>query len=96
LTINPAALSSLNAKLILSERKLTSEEGLPIRSWYKHQIYAPGFYTGYAVKTLPGAREAIEQKKWKAADEQLARLGSILQQEAELIESLAAEIEKGQ
>ena len=96
LTINPASLPGLNAKLILSERKLTSEDGLPIRPWYKHQIYAPGFYTGYAVKTLPGVREAIEQRKWKEADEQLARVGSILQQEAELIESLAAEIEKGQ
>jgi N-acetylated-alpha-linked acidic dipeptidase len=96
LRVNPAALSSLNAKLIESERKLTSPDGLPIRPWYKHQIYAPGFYTGYGVKTLPGAREAIEQKKWKEADEQLAREGTILEDEAQLIESLATEMEKGQ
>jgi N-acetylated-alpha-linked acidic dipeptidase len=96
LTINPAALASVNAQLILSERKLTSPDGLPIRPWYKHQVYAPGFYTGYGVKTLPGAREAIEQKKWKEADEQLAREGAVLQDEAQLIESLATELEKGQ
>jgi N-acetylated-alpha-linked acidic dipeptidase len=96
LAIHSAALAPLNAKLISSERKLTSSDGLPIRPWYKHQVYAPGFYTGYGVKTLPGVREAIEQKKWKEADEQLARVGAILQDEAQLIESLAAELEKGQ
>jgi N-acetylated-alpha-linked acidic dipeptidase len=66
--------NSLNKKLMLSEHVLTSESGLPRRSWYKHQIYAPGFYTGYGVKTLPGVREAIEQKKWKEAQEQIVKL----------------------
>jgi N-acetylated-alpha-linked acidic dipeptidase len=89
------SLESLNAKLILSERKLTNDEGLPRRPWYKHLIYAPGYYTGYGVKTVPGVREAIEQKKWKEADEQLARVGAALQDEAALIESAAAELENG-
>src|SRR2546430_13473841 len=44
------------------------------RSWYRHQIYAPGFYTGYGVKTLPGVREAIEQKNWRETDDQVPRL----------------------
>lgn len=54
-----------------SERFLTTEQGLPRRPWYKHSIYAPGFYTGYGVKTLPGVREAIEQRNWSEANEQI-------------------------
>src|SRR5262249_52597566 len=55
------ALAELNRKLIESERRLTSAQGLPRRPWYKHVLYAPGVYTGYGVKTMPGVREAIEQ-----------------------------------
>ena len=89
-----ASLKELNAKLILSERKLTNPDGLPRRSWYKHMIYAPGFYTGYGVKTVPGVREAIEEKKWKEADEQIARVGTLLQDEAALIESAATDLDR--
>ncbi|MGD0922238.1 MAG: M28 family metallopeptidase [Terriglobia bacterium] len=89
-----APLRTVNAKLIESERQLTSPEGLPGRPWFKHQIYAPGAYTGYGVKTIPGVREAIEQKKWKEADEQVARVGKILEGEAALIDSAASELEK--
>ena len=46
---------------------------LPNRPWFKHQIYAPGFYTGYGVKTLPAVRESIEQKQWKLAEEQIVQ-----------------------
>jgi len=56
------APATLNAKLIQSERLLTTAEGLPNRPWFEHLIYAPGFYTGYGVKTIPGVREAIEQE----------------------------------
>ncbi len=70
--------NSLNKKLMLAEQALTSEDGLPRRPWYKHQIYAPGFYTGYGVKTLPGVREAIEEKDWKEAQEQIGVLTSTL------------------
>ncbi len=70
--------NSLNKKLMFAEHVLTSESGLPRRSWYKHQIYAPGFYTGYGVKTLPGVREAIEQKNWKEAQEQIVKLAGTL------------------
>ncbi|MFM7486510.1 MAG: M28 family metallopeptidase, partial [Cytophagales bacterium] len=64
-------LANLNKLLYQSERKLLTEGGLPRRAWYKHTIYAPGFYTGYGVKTLPGIREAIEQRNWKEAQEQI-------------------------
>ena len=92
----PAASSiqSLNAKLIQSERKLTSGDGLPGRPWFKHMIYAPGFYTGYGVKTIPGVREAIEQKKWKEAEQQISVVSAVLQDEVSLIDSASDELEK--
>ena len=89
-----APLSPLNALLVQSERKLTSPEGLPGRPWYKHEIYAPGVYTGYGVKTMPAVRESIEQKKWKQADEGIIEVGRILAAEAALINSAAEELEK--
>ena len=93
-TLDPAAIRRVNALLIESERKLALPDGLPGRPWYKHQIYAPGFYTGYAVKTLPGAREAIEQKKWQEAEHEIARVASVLQAEAQLIDAAAEELKK--
>lgn len=69
---------NLNKLLFQSERKLLSETGLPRRPWYKHTIYAPGFYTGYGVKTLPGIREAIEQRNWKEAQEQIESVTAAL------------------
>jgi N-acetylated-alpha-linked acidic dipeptidase len=66
-----ANLANLNKLLYQSERKFIAEKGLPRRPWYKHTIYAPGFYTGYGVKTLPGVREAIEQRNWTEAQEQI-------------------------
>ena len=62
---------SFNQSLYRAEQQLLNETGLPRRAWYKHTIYAPGFYTGYGVKTMPGIREAIEQRKWKEAQEQI-------------------------
>ncbi len=61
----------LDESLLQLERSLTQPEGLPRRSWYQHLIYAPGFYTGYGVKTLPGIREAIEQRDWSEASQQI-------------------------
>lgn len=60
-----------NQALYRAEQQLLSVQGLPRRSWFKHTIYAPGFYTGYGVKTMPGIREAIEQRDWKEAQEQM-------------------------
>jgi N-acetylated-alpha-linked acidic dipeptidase len=93
LTISPATLQAVNSQLLQSERKLTSSEGLPRRPWFQHLIYAPGAYTGYGVKTIPGVREAIEQKKWKEADEQIVRVANALQDEAALVDSAARRLE---
>lgn len=60
-----------NQSLYRAEQQLLSAQGLPRRGWFKHTIYAPGFYTGYGVKTMPGIREAIEQKNWVEAQEQM-------------------------
>ncbi len=79
---------AVNAKLIESERRLTDNAGLPGRPWFRHMIYAPGFYTGYGVKTIPGVREAIEQKRWQEADEQIQRVAAILLKEADLLEEI--------
>jgi N-acetylated-alpha-linked acidic dipeptidase len=87
-----AALAEVNRLLIESERKLTTPEGLPNRPWYMHQIYAPGFYTGYSVKTIPAVREAIESKEWKQADAAIVIVGQVLQDEATLISSAAAKL----
>jgi len=62
---------ALDSELRKIELSLITERGLPRRPWYKHEIYAPGFYTGYGAKTLPGVREAIEQHKWDEAAEQI-------------------------
>ncbi len=77
----------LDEILMKTERALTNNAGLPRRDWFKHQIYAPGFYTGYGVKTLPAVREAIEQRDWKEAGEQISIV-------AKTIEKFAAEIDK--
>ena len=84
----------VNAKLIESERRLTDAAGLPGRPWFRHMIYAPGFYTGYGVKTIPGVREAIEQKRWQEADEQIQRAGRILTREADLLDEATAALTK--
>jgi N-acetylated-alpha-linked acidic dipeptidase len=73
-----AKKTALNALLMHAEQQLTSEDGLPRRGWYRHQIYAPGFYTGYGVKTLPGVREAIEQENWEEAQQQIGKLAGTL------------------
>lgn len=84
--LTEAQAKAANALLIQSERKLLSDAGLPRREWFRHQIYAPGFYTGYGVKTLPGVREAIEQKNWAEAT---AQVGVI----ARTLEGFAAQID---
>jgi len=89
-----ASGTAVNRQLMAVERALTLPDGLPNRPWYQNQIYAPGLYTGYDVKTLPGVRESIEQKQWKAADEQAVRLGKVLGNASEKIQSAAAELER--
>ncbi len=75
----PAAQVELDRILIDAERALTRAEGLPGRPWYRHQVYAPGLYTGYGVKTLPAVREALEQRDWDLASEQVAVVARTLE-----------------
>ena len=73
-----ARRQEINRLFIDLERQLTREEGLPRRPWFVHHVYAPGYYTGYGVKTLPGVREAIEQRNFAEAQQQIDKLGEVL------------------
>ena len=84
----------LNEILYKAERSLINDKGLPRRPWYKHQIYAPGYYTGYGVKTLPGIREAIEQRNWKEAQENIEIVSRTMEAYIAEIEKAKAIIEK--
>ena len=79
---------AINELLYTSERLLTRDEGLVGRNWYKHHIYAPGFYTGYGVKTIPGVREAIEQRDYEKVSEQIDIAADVLNRMADRIETL--------
>ena len=88
--LDAARLEALDAALRVAERKLTHAEGLPRRPWFKHVLHAPGFYTGYGVKTLPGVREAIEQRSWREAEEQAVHAARAIEAYADWIASAAA------
>ena len=76
--LSQASIQQLNTLLYQSERKLLLPGGLPNRQWYKHAIYAPGYYTGYGVKTLPGIREAIEGRRWQEAQQQITEAAKVM------------------
>ncbi len=78
---------ALNETIYKAEQQLLAPAGLPRRPWYKHSIYAPGFYTGYGVKTMPGIREAIEERNWTEAKQQIAAVSAT-------INALAAYLDK--
>ena len=87
-------LRVLNRQLLDSERRLLDPDGLPRRPWYKHLLYAPGVYTGYAVKTVPGVREAIEAKDWAEADAEVVRVSKALAAESAHIDELVKVLER--
>ncbi len=76
--LDEARQIKLNHILYMAERSLLQVKGLPRRPWYRHQVYAPGFYTGYGVKTVPGIREAIEQRYWEEAQENIERVAKTM------------------
>ncbi len=82
LTRNARMLGAIDRDIYLSERDLAGERGLPRRPWFQHTIYAPGFYTGYGVKTMPGIREALEQRNKAEAVEQAAVVAAAVQRMA--------------
>jgi N-acetylated-alpha-linked acidic dipeptidase len=92
-SIPAASLKTLNEELSQSERKLTSPSGLPRRPWMQHLIYAPGWYTGYSAKTLPGPREAIEERRYADADAQIVLVAHAIEDEAHYVEHLAAKLD---
>jgi N-acetylated-alpha-linked acidic dipeptidase len=81
-------LATINAKIYAAEQSLLMANGLPRRPWYKHSLYAPGFYTGYGVKTIPGVREAIEQKDWSETRSQIGEVAAAINRLAAYLETL--------
>jgi N-acetylated-alpha-linked acidic dipeptidase len=94
--LTPDQIGAINKGLIQSERHLTDTAGLPRRAWYRHMLYAPGFYTGYGVKTMPGVREALEQKDYAEAEREIVRVAEALTREAQFIDGLTQALEPPQ
>ncbi len=87
--ISPDGLMTVNQALQRTERTLLLEDGLPGRDWYRHSLYAPGLFTGYAAKTLPGVREAVEARDWDLANRQARELARAIRATAEQVERAA-------
>jgi N-acetylated-alpha-linked acidic dipeptidase len=81
--------AALNAALRKVEADLLSQEGLPNRSWYKHTIYAPGQYTGYAAVVIPGVNEALDAKKAEVAQQQLGVITDALDRATHTLQAAA-------
>jgi N-acetylated-alpha-linked acidic dipeptidase len=90
--LDAASIDEVNQLLMKTERAYFNPAGLPERSYFKHQLYAPGAYTGYGVKTLPAVREAIEQRKWTIADTSTVSVGKVLLNEAAAIDAATAKL----
>lgn len=93
-TPTPDTVQRVNALLIRAERQLSDPEGLPRRPWYRHLLYAPGLYTGYGVKTVPGVREAIEQKEFEQAEHEIVRAAAAIERLAALVDEAVAELKR--
>ena len=85
-----ASLTRINRLLMQAGPKLTDPDGLPDRPWFKNQVYAPGAYTGYEAKPLPGVLEAMDRKDWATAQAQVPRAAAALERESALIDELTA------
>jgi N-acetylated-alpha-linked acidic dipeptidase len=87
--LSPQKLAAANRALAEFERSLTSETGLPGRSWYRHYVYAPGAYTGYGVKTLPAVREALEERRWTDVNPNAEATAKVIGKAAEQVRAAA-------
>lgn len=85
------ATAALNAKLRSAETAFLNPDGLPGRAWFKHTIYAPGEYTGYAAVVIPGVSEAVEAKDAARAQAQLDLLAEALHRAEKVLEGVAGE-----
>jgi N-acetylated-alpha-linked acidic dipeptidase len=83
-----SASETFNQSLYRAEQQLLIDSGLPRREWHKHSIYAPGSYTGYGVKTMPGIREAIERRNWSEAQQQITVVAKAIMKIAEYFNAL--------
>lgn len=90
--VSPERLRAINEQLTQAARKLTVEQGLPRRPWMKNVIYAPGWYTGYDAKTLPGVREGLEQHRYVEAQQQMNVVVQVIRNEAAYVEQMANEL----
>jgi N-acetylated-alpha-linked acidic dipeptidase len=86
--------AALNAELMQVQRTFLTEKGLPERPWFKHQVYAPGAYTGYGAKPIAAVREYMDQEKWKEAEAQVPIVGQVLENVAAAIGKAADDLEK--
>ncbi len=87
-----AALTAIDVKIAQSEQQLLDAAGLVHREWFKHLLYAPGFYTGYGVKTMPGVREAIEQAQYQSLPAEIARVAKALEREAAWLDVITRDL----
>jgi N-acetylated-alpha-linked acidic dipeptidase len=90
----PAALAAIDVRIAKSEQQLLDAAGLLHRDWFKHLLYAPGFYTGYGVKTLPGVREAIEQAQYDSLPGEIARAARALEREAAWLDAITKDLRR--
>ncbi len=93
ITARRATLAAVNVQLARTEQVLADSGGLPRRPWFRHLLYAPGFYTGYGVKTMPGIREAVEQRRPAEAQAEAARVAAALDRYAVAVGRAAAALE---
>jgi N-acetylated-alpha-linked acidic dipeptidase len=89
----PEKLERVNADLLQVQRGFLTERGLPERPWFKHQVYAPGAYTGYGAKPIAAVREYMDQRKWKEADAQIPVVAQAIEKAAEAIDRAAEDLE---
>ncbi len=83
-------IAHINLLLMQSGPALTDAAGLPHRPWFKNMIYAPGAYTGYEAKPLPGVLEALDRKAWGEAESQIPRAAEALRREVKIIDQITA------
>ncbi len=84
----------LNRVLLRAERCLTDPAGLPRRPWFQHLLYAPGVYSGYGAKTMPGVREGIEMGRYGEAEKEIVRVAKALEAETALLNSASAILDR--
>jgi N-acetylated-alpha-linked acidic dipeptidase len=92
--LSPASLAVIDVRIAKSEQQLLDAAGLRHRDWFKHLLYAPGLYTGYGVKTMPGVREAIEQGQYETVPDEIDRVAKALEREAALLELITKDLRR--